>query len=158
LQQQGSPSMVQLIKTLPATSGGAVGESNRFLGTAAGSATVNLRGFGAARTLVLMNGRRMATVPTATTLPGSVDINLIPTAALGSIEVLKDGAAATYGSDAVAGVVNFITRRDLDGIEANAQYSEIRDSDGDYNGSLAWGKKLDNGNVLVTMGYRRRSE
>jgi iron complex outermembrane receptor protein len=156
LEAQGSPTLVQLVKQLPATSGGSVGESNRYLGNAAGSASVNLRGFGAARTMVLMNGRRMASSSTGTF--DAVDINLIPTAAIGSIEVLKDGAAATYGSDAVAGVVNFRTRRDLDGFEVGANYSHIKESDGDYDTSLAWGSKFDSGNVLVTAGFRRRSE
>jgi iron complex outermembrane receptor protein len=156
LEEQGSPTLVQLVKTLPSTSGGAVGESNRFLGNSAGSATVNLRGFGAQRTMVLMNGRRLA--PSAIGTFDGIDINLIPTAAIRSIEVLKDGAAATYGSDAVAGVVNFLTRRDLDGFEVGANYSFIDHTDGDYDASMAWGSKSDKGNVLVTAGFRRRSE
>lgn len=156
LESQGSPTLVQLVKQLPAASGGSVGESNRFLGNSAGSASVNLRGFGASRTLVLLNGRRLATSSTGTF--DAVDINLLPVAALGSIEVLKDGAAATYGSDAVAGVVNFRTRRDLDGFEVGANYSHIQESDGDYDASIAWGNRFDSGNILVTAGYRRRSE
>ena len=71
-----------------------------------GSGSVNLRGFGPPRTLVLLNGRRMVNNP----FTGAVDTNLIPTAAIGRVEVLKDGAAATYGSDAIGGVVNFITK------------------------------------------------
>jgi iron complex outermembrane receptor protein len=157
LQKQGSPTVVQLVKTMPA-SAGSIGESNRFLGNNAGTATVNLRGFGSSRTLVLMNGRRLATSPAGVATAGAVDINTIPTAALGRIEVLKGGAAATYGSDAVGGVVNFITRKDLDGFEANAEYSYIDGSAGDYNVSLAYGKKFDRGNLLLTAGYRRRSE
>jgi len=145
---------VQLIRSLPA-SAASIGESNRFLGLVAGSATVNLRGFGSARTLVLMNGRRLAASPVGA-VPG-VDINLIPLAAIGRIEVLKGGAAATYGSDAVGGVVNFITRRDLDAFELNADYSYIDGSEGDYNASLAFGKKTDRGDILLTAGYRRRS-
>jgi iron complex outermembrane receptor protein len=156
LEAQGSPTLVQLVKMMPATSGGSVGESNRFLGNAAGSATVNLRGFGASRTMVLLNGRRLAISPTGTF--DGIDINLMPVAAVGSIEVLKDGAAATYGSDAVSGVVNFLTRRDLQGLEVGANYSYIDNSDGDYDASLAWGTKSDNGNVLLTAGYRHRSE
>ena len=155
LKKQGSPTVVQLVKSLPAAAA-SIGESNRFLGRTAGSATINLRGFGSARTLVLMNGRRMAASPIGA-VPG-VDINLIPVAAVGRIEVLKGGAAATYGSDAVGGVVNFITRKDLDGFEAAADYAYIRGSDGDYNGSLAWGRKFDRGDVLITGGYRRRSQ
>jgi iron complex outermembrane receptor protein len=157
LQRQGSPTVVQLVKALPAAAG-SIGESNRFLGNNAGTATVNLRGFGSARTLVLMNGRRLATSPAGVATAGAVDINVIPTAAVGRIEVLKGGAAATYGSDAVGGVVNFITRRDLDGFEVNAEYNYIKGSEGDYNAHVAWGWKGDSGNVLLTAGYRRRSE
>jgi iron complex outermembrane receptor protein len=156
LAKQGSPTIVNIIKTLPSAAG-SIGEANRLLGPTAGIATVNLRGFGAARTLVLFNGRRLA-ASVSGAAAGAVDINLIPTAAIGRIEVLKDGAAATYGSDAVGGVVNFITRTDLDGFEATGDYSYIRDSNGDYNLTAAWGKKFDRGNALITAGYRRRSE
>src|SRR6185295_447698 len=123
LQKQGSPSTVNLVKNITAAQS-SIGESNRFLGTAAGAATINLRGFGSARTLVLFNGQRMASSPAAVAIE-SVDINFIPNIAIGRIEILKDRAAATYGSDAVGGVINFITRRDLDGWEAAANYTAI---------------------------------
>lgn len=156
LKKQGSPTTVQLVKNLTVAQS-SIGESNRFLGTAAGSATVNLRGFGSERTLVLFNGHRMAPSPTLIA-PFATDINFIPQAAVGRIEILRDGAAATYGSDAVGGVINFITRKDLDGFEFNADYTGIRKSDGDYDASLSWGKQFDRGNVLLTGTYRRRSE
>ncbi|MDB5444204.1 MAG: hypothetical protein JWP73_2580 [Phenylobacterium sp.] len=156
LKKQGSPSTVQLVKNITAAQS-SIGESNRFLGTAAGTATVNLRGFGSSRTLVLFNGHRMAVSPTA--IAGeATDINFIPQAAIGRIEILRDGAAATYGSDAVGGVVNFITRRDLDGFEVSGDYTYIKGSNGDYDGSIAYGKQLDRGNILLTATYRRRSE
>lgn len=156
LAKQGSPTIVNIVKTLPAAAG-SIGEANRLTGATAGVATVNLRGFGAARTLVLFNGRRLAPSVSGAAL-GAVDINLVPTAAIGRIEVLKDGAAATYGSDAVGGVVNFISRRDLDGLEVTADYAHIKGADGDYNLTAAWGRKFDRGNALITAGYRRRSE
>ena len=155
LAKQGAPSVVQLVKTITASQS-ALGESNRYNG-GAGSASINLRGFGASRTLVLMNGRRLADTTSAAFQGGGQDLNFIPTAAVGRIEILKDGAAATYGSDAVAGVVNFITRRDLDGFEIDANYALIDGSDGDYDMDLAWGKRFDAGNVLLTAGYRHRS-
>ena len=154
LQKQGSPSTVDLIKSIPAIQG-AVGETNQFgAGQVTGAGSANLRGLGSERTLVLMNGRRM------TISPGSifVDTNLIPTAAIGRVEVLKDGAAATYGSDAVAGVVNFITRKNLSGLEVSAGYSLIDGSNGDYNVSAAYGWQGENADVLLTAGYRHRSE
>jgi iron complex outermembrane receptor protein len=117
LAKQGAPSVVQLVKTLTAAQS-SLGESNRYNG-GAGTASINLRGLGSSRTLVLMNGRRLADTTAAAFQGGGQDLNFMPTAAIGRIEILKDGAAATYGSDAVAGVVNFITRKDLDGFEVN---------------------------------------
>ncbi|HEX2559307.1 TonB-dependent receptor domain-containing protein [Phenylobacterium sp.] len=157
LQKQGSPTVVQLVKSLPAAAS-SIGESNRFLGNAAGSASVNLRGFGSNRTLVLMNGRRLAPSPGTVALAGVYDINLIPVAAIGRIEVLKGGAAATYGSEAIGGVVNFITRRDLEGFEVNANYNYIDGSEGDWDASIAYGFRGDRLQGLFTAGYRRRSE
>lgn len=156
IQKQGSPTLVDLIKSLP-SSAGVVGDSNQFgAGQTTGSGTVNLRGLGSQRTLVLLNGRRMAPSPSAL---GSVDTNLLPSIAIGRIEVLKDGAAALYGSDAIAGVVNFITRTDLNGIEGVANYSFIDGSDGDYNVGLNAGYNLgDRGNIFVSGAYRVRSE
>ncbi len=156
LKKQGSPTIVNLVKTITAAQG-SIGESNRFLGTAAGAATVNLRGFGSNRTLVLFNGQRMANSPAAVALE-STDINFIPNIAIGRIEILRDGAAATYGSDAVGGVVNFITRRDLEGWELTADYSGIKKSNGDYDVSVARGWQFDRGDALLTATYRRRSE
>lgn len=102
LEQQGSPSVVQLVKTITAA-GAALGEANRSLGAqASGNASINLRGLGPARTLTLMNGRRLADSANA---GGGLGANLlfVPSAAVGRIEILKDGAAATYGSDAMGG-------------------------------------------------------
>ncbi|WP_375269359.1 TonB-dependent receptor domain-containing protein [Phenylobacterium sp.] len=155
LEKQGAPSVVQLVKTISASQS-AIGESNRYNG-GAGTATINLRGFGSSRTLVLMNGRRMVDSTQASFQGGGQDLNFIPTAATGRIEILKDGAAATYGSDAVGGVVNFITRKDLDGFEVDGEYTYIDGSDGDYSLDLAWGSIFERGNVLLTAGYRHRS-
>lgn len=153
--KQGSPSLLSIVKNITANQA-SFGESNRYLGEA-GIATVNLRGFGANRTLVLFNGKRMA-FAAAALQSDIVDINFVPNAAIGRIEVLKEGAAATYGSDAVAGVVNFITRRDLNTLELNANFTTVRKSDGDYDLSAAYGKVFDRGNFLVTASFRRRSE
>jgi iron complex outermembrane receptor protein len=154
MQKQGSPSTVDLLKSIPAV-GGVLGEANQYAAAqSTGSGNVNLRGLGSQRTLVLMNGRRMATSPGAI----YVDTNMIPTAAIGRIEVLKDGAAATYGSDAVGGVVNFITRKGLSGLEVQGNYSYIDGTDGDYTLSAAYGWQGDNADVLLTAGYRKRTQ
>ncbi|MBX3485585.1 TonB-dependent siderophore receptor [Phenylobacterium sp.] len=106
LQKRGSPNTIELIKSLP-VSGPVLGDSNQF-STAAqgqvGAGSINLRSLGSLRTLVLVNGRRV--VSSAGAGSGGVDTNLLPVSAIGRVEVLKDGAAATYGSDAIAGVVN----------------------------------------------------
>jgi iron complex outermembrane receptor protein len=158
LQEQGSPDIVALVQRIPSMSGGNIGESNRFLGNQAqGAATVNLRGLGLTRTLVLMNGQRLSKL-TAAGGQEFVDVSQIPLAAIGRVEVLRDGAAVTYGSDAVAGVVNFITRRDLEGFEVGGSFTDIEDSDGDWDTSIAWGWNNDNGNVLFAADYAQASE
>lgn len=97
LARQGSPTTVELLKTLSVSSG-ILGDTNQFDPRAQGSegsGSVNLRGLGAQRTLVLLNGRRLAINPFGQVGAGIVDTNMIPSAAIGRVEVLKDGAAAT---------------------------------------------------------------
>lgn len=154
MQKQGSPSTVDLLKSIPAVSG-VLGEANQFAAAqSTGSGNVNLRGLGAQRTLVLMNGRRMSTSPGAI----YVDTNMIPSAAIGRVEVLKDGAAATYGSDAVGGVVNFITRKNFSGLEVSGNYSYIDGTDGDYTLSAVYGWQGERGDILLSAGYRKRTQ
>jgi len=158
LSKQGSPSAIDLLKNLP-NSNGIIGDANQFDARAQGNegvASVNLRGLGPQRTLVLLNGKRI--VQSGGSGIPIVDVNLIPSAAIGRIEVLKDGAAATYGSDAIAGVVNFITRTNQDGFRASADYRYISGSDGDYGGALSYGHSGDGGRFFVSAGYQRRSE
>ena len=160
MEKQGSPSTVDLIKALSVSSG-VLGDTNQFDTRAQGSegsGSINLRGLGAQRTLVLINGRRMASNPFGQAAAGIVDTNILPVAAFGRIEVLKEGAAATYGSDAIAGVVNFITRKNLNGFEAAGSYKYVDGSNGDWDGNLNWGHVWDNGNVLLSLGYQHRSQ
>jgi iron complex outermembrane receptor protein len=157
LEQRGAPTALDLIRAMPYVTG-IMGETNQFgpnQGTI-GTGNVNLRGLGGMRTLVLMNGRRTTYTPAEG--PAGVDTNLIPIAAIGRVEVLKDGAAATYGSDAIAGVVNFITRRDLDGLELSGEFRDIDGSDGDWTGSINWGWVGDRSNALLSYGRQQRSE
>ena len=161
LQKQGSPTTVELLKALP-VSNGVLGDTNQFDSRAQGSegsGSVNLRGLGPQRTLVLLNGRRMPANPFGLAGAGVVDTNMIPSAAIGRIEVLKDGAAATYGSDAIGGVVNFITRENFDGLEVSGSYRFIEGSDGDYTLGLIAGRDFgDSLSVMVSAGYQHRSE
>ena len=158
LSKQGSPSAIDLLKNLP-NSSGIIGDANQFDARAQGNegvASVNLRGLGPQRTLVLLNGKRI--VQSGGSGIPIVDVNLIPSGAIGRIEVLKDGAAATYGSDAIAGVVNFITRTNQDGFRASADYRYISGSNGDFGGALSYGHSGDGGRIFVSAGYQRRSE
>lgn len=160
LRLQGNPSALDMIKALP-ISHGVLGDTNQFDGRAQGSegsGTVNLRGLGASRTLVLLDGKRLAPNPFAFAGNGSVDTNILPMAAVGRIEILKDGAAATYGSDAVAGVVNFITRTDFEGFEVGGDYKFVDGSDGDYTLKAVGGITTDFGNFMLAAGYQHRSE
>jgi len=156
LEKIGSPTTLDLIKSLT-ISNGVLGDTNQFDVRAQGNegaGSINLRGLGRERTLVLLNGRRLVKNP----FTDAVDTNIIPTSAIGRIEVLKDGAAATYGSDAIAGVVNFITKENLDGLEIGGDFKQIDGSDGDYTANLSWGWRSDRASLLVSGGYQHRSE
>jgi outer membrane receptor protein involved in Fe transport len=101
-----------------------------------GTARVNLRGLGANRTLTLLNGRRLAPAG----VEGAADLNSLPTAMIERIEVVTGGASAVYGSDALAGVVNFITRVDFEGAELTTQFDTFDAGDGDvFSANVAWG-------------------
>ena len=157
LTRQGSPSTVEMIKDLP-SSGGVIGDANQFgAGRSEGVATINLRGLGSARTLVLLNGRRLPPSGAATGGSPFVDLNTIPPAAFGRMEVLKDGAAATYGSDAIGGVVNIITPTHFTGFEVGGDYTSIRGSDGDYTGRFQAGWAGDTSNLYFAAGFQHRS-
>lgn len=118
IQRSGQPTIADVLRNLPSNTGGSFGESfsNSF---APGAAGISLRGLGEKTTLVLLNGRRTAGYGFAQNLQDSfVDLNSIPTSAVERVEILKDGASAIYGSDAIAGVVNIILRKDYRGLEA----------------------------------------
>jgi iron complex outermembrane receptor protein len=130
----------QFLAELPVNS--MVGGTNaaQNAGTATyGESTASLRGLGANRTLILVNGHRLA--PYATDPTGAVDVNTIPLASVERVEVLTDGASGVYGSDAIAGVINFILRKDMKGVELNAYYGQPTASGGgkSANGSIALG-------------------
>ena len=112
LEKSGTTSPLEFIKDLPSV-GPVLGDSNQFSAAAQGfqgNGSINLRSLGSTRTLVLFNGRRTIQAPG----DGFADTQLVPLFALDRIEILKDGAAATYGSDAIAGVANFVTKQNFD--------------------------------------------
>src|SRR5712691_2584771 len=120
--------------------------------SADGATRINLRSLGVTRTLVLVNGRRF--VPGGVGASSSVDLNTIPAAAVERIEVLKDGASAIYGPDAISGVVNVITRKTFNGTEASAMYGLSGQGDaGTFDGQVTTGRSGDAGNFLFSVGY-----
>ena len=158
LTRQGSPSIVEIVRRLSASSG-VDGESNQFQSNASeGVANINIRGLGPQRTLVLLNGRRQTPVPQR--LPGGrfVDVNAFPRMAIERVEVLKEGAAATYGSDAISGVVNFLTRKNFQGLQFSASHQDIADSDGNQEFGAIFGTQLGDFDWVTSFGYETRSE
>lgn len=158
LEQSGVSSPLEFIKDLPSV-GSVLGDTNQFSASAQGNqgqGSLNLRNLGAERTLVLLNGKRTITSPGE----GFVDTNLMPLFALDRIEILKDGAAATYGSDAIAGVANFVTKRNFTGVEIEGDYEFIDGSDGDWTASILGGLDFADGaaNLMIGVGYQERSE
>jgi iron complex outermembrane receptor protein len=117
LQKAGVTNAEQAIKFITQQQGGTV-TSSSVSGTNGAAAYADLRSLGAQRTLVLLNGKRVAPNPFATV---ATDLNTLPMAAIERIETLSDGASSIYGTDAVAGVINFITRRDYQGAAVGAQ-------------------------------------
>src|SRR5688500_11356686 len=114
-----------------------------------GSTLVDLRNLGSNRTLVLVNSRRWVS-----SLGGSVDLNTIPVAVIERVEVLKDGASAIYGSDAIAGVINITTRDTYDGAEAQAYISESEEGDGRNQAyDFTIGSSTDRASALVNVSY-----
>ncbi|MFU8784167.1 TonB-dependent receptor domain-containing protein [Aliidiomarina sp.] len=123
---------------------------------AQGTATVSLRGLGASRTLVLLDGRRL---PTSPSTGSSQDLNIVPMAAVERIEILSDGASAVYGSDAIGGVINIVTRRDFNGVEARYGRSTVSlPSDGGdrEEGSIVFGSSSDTTRVIGGVSWNNR--
>jgi iron complex outermembrane receptor protein len=124
IDKTGLASIGDLLQELP-SAGSAL--NTNFNNGGDGSTRVDLRNLGSNRVLVLVNGRRWVNITGGS---GSVDLNTIPISIIERVEVLKDGASAVYGSDAIAGVINIITRKDFDGAQANAQIGEFDEGDG----------------------------
>jgi outer membrane receptor protein involved in Fe transport len=119
-----------------------------------GATRVDLRGLGVLRTLTLVNGRRMVAAGVGGESGSGVDLNTIPIAAVERIEILKDGASAVYGSDAISGVINIITRKNYSGTEANAYLGTTSHGDGTvYDLNVTTGSSGDLGSILFSGGY-----
>ncbi len=149
ISRRGAISVEQVLRQLPGSTAGINPGVNNG---ATGIASFNLRGLGTNRNLVLLNGRRI--VPS--TLTNIVDLNVIPVALVERTDVLTGGAVTNYGADAIAGVVNFVTRRDFTGFEVAAQYGVSERGDGQgYRIDLTTGAELNGGqgNVVLGLSY-----
>ena len=126
IEKQGFQSVGDILQNITATGNPPLSRASpSSSGPNAGGTYISLRDLGAERTLVLINGKRMGVG-----INGRADLSLIPAAAVESIEVLKDGASSTYGSDAIAGVINIITRSNFDGSSISAYYGQYDEGDG----------------------------
>ncbi|TAA47692.1 TonB-dependent receptor [Corallincola spongiicola] len=153
IMKQGVTNVSDVLQQMSASAGS--GLTPAINNGGGGKASVDLRGLGTERTLVLVNGRRM--VNSGTGADASVDLNTIPIAMVKRIEVLKDGASAVYGSDAIAGVVNVILKDDFEGAEISAQHGATTKGDGEeYDLSLTLGGANDKGNFVMNLGYYKR--
>ena len=154
IDKSGYNNLQQIFEKMPSAGNGTFStRGNNQDSTANGAAAVSLRGMGADATLVLVNGRRVAVSAFAESITTNfVDINAIPVSAIERVEVLKDGASAIYGSDAVAGVVNIVLRKDFDGMEVSAGYGNTTDSNNEERSfSAIWGINGDNDSNLTLI-------
>ena len=152
IQEKGLASIGDVLQTLTVQSNAINTQANNG---GSGATRISLRGLGSHRTLVLVNGRRF--VPGGTGANSSVDLNSIPASVIERVEVLKDGASAVYGSDAVGGVVNIITRSDLDGVEFDYYQGVAGAGDGDViDASITAGVRSGRGDILFSAGYHDR--
>jgi len=152
----GDISVADALRTSNLNSLGSFRESSGS--SAQSNATINLRGIGASRSLILINGRRMTGSPSLGG-GGSVNLNMIPFSALDRIEVVADGASAVYGSDAVAGVVNIILKKNYDGFRLKARYGDRDRDDGtEESFSVLAGASSDRGSITFALEYDSRDE
>ena len=158
IQRTGVTNSEQFLQTLAVA---VQGNTNTVTASGAGVASggvssASLRGLGSQRTLVLVNGRRLSGGGTITDST-SVDVNSIPLAAVERVEVLKEGASAVYGSDAIAGVINFILRQDYEGAEVTANYGDTSDGGAvrKVNGVVGFGNLAEEGyNALFVASWQ----
>jgi iron complex outermembrane recepter protein len=162
IEKSGKSSVAELLQTLAVDNAGSV-PTTFGNGFASGASGISLRGLGSASTLVLLNGRRIA--PYGLADDGQkvfADLNIIPMEAVERVEILKDGASAIYGSDAIAGVVNIILRKDFVGTALKAKAGESRYTDGkEVSVAVTHGfgdLATDKFNVLLNLEYNKKGE
>lgn len=149
---RGQTNVENVLNSMPQVTGSTSGADNNPGG---GIATVNLRNLGPQRTLVLVDGRRYMSYDTNQV----VDLNTVPSALIERVDVVTGGRSAVYGSDAIAGVVNFVLKQDFEGIELNSTYGVTDEGDGQYwdvNGTIGANFADGRGNIVTHVGYYDR--
>ena len=156
----GAKNIADITQTLTINTGAENNPDAFTQNATAGTSNINLRGLGVASTLILLNNKRQVVnaQPTNEGLNFVDTSSLVPMIAIDRMEVVKDGASALYGSDAVAGVVNFITKRNYDGVMVSADYQDgAHGNNKEYILQGLWGASGDNGNVMAAISYTNRS-
>ena len=160
INRSGYSNVRDVLSVLPQNFGGGATEelqnNSENFSNVGKSSTVNLRGLGSVATLVLLNGRRL---PAGGFNNSAVDISFIPLAAIERVEVLPDGASAVYGSDAVAGVVNFLLRKDFDGAETRGRFGLATEGGyKEYQFSQVLGRAWETGHGLISYEFRHTTD
>lgn len=161
-RKEGKFDLASALQTSPIASGStqitAALSSNFVTDGGPGAQTIDLRGLGPNRTLVLLNGKRAGPAGTRGAV-SSFDLNVLPLSIIKNIEILKTGASSVYGSDAIAGVVNISTMDEADGLTLDFNVAVPFDSGGEeYRVSASWGKTFDRGHILIAGDYTHRDE
>lgn len=155
IEKQGFASVADILQNVPAVGTPPISRASPLsAGEAVGGQYISLRNLGAARTLILVNGRRLTSTTT-----GIQDLSSIPAAAVERIEVLKDSASTIYGSDAIAGVVNIVTRSSFDGMRASGYYGQYDEGDGEVEVyDFVTGHSSDRGSLMMAIEYRKENK
>ncbi|MEE8156765.1 MAG: TonB-dependent receptor [Gammaproteobacteria bacterium] len=161
IEAGGEVSIAEVLRRVSANTFGSFREVSGVSGGTQGNSAINLRGLGSDHTLVLLDGRRFAPTAAAGFFSGSgaqANLNLLPFAAVERIEILRDGASAIYGADAVAGVINIILRKDFEGVSATVHVGRPTQEGGDEEqASLVGGVSSARGNITFSVDHSRKS-
>ena len=158
IELSGFATVAEVLQNTPYNSFGSFRETSGYANGQASVNEISLRGLGSNRTLVLLDGRRIAS--TGGSGGAAQNLNQIPSAIIDRIEILRDGASAVYGSDAIAGVVNIITRKDFDGMDISITSGSTEVGGGDYTrANITGGVSNSKGNIYYTFQhYDRRPQ
>jgi iron complex outermembrane receptor protein len=151
IEKQGFATVADILQNLTSSGSPAISRADALAsGENVGGYYIDLRNLGATRTLILLNGKRLGV-----TTSGLQDLSQIPVSAIERIDVLKDGASSLYGSDAIAGVVNVITRRDFEGAEANVYYGAFDEGEAKESFDFTIGTRGDRSSLTLSAEYSK---